>query len=120
MKNREDNYKKKNPFTVPEGYFDELTERIVRRMEQKSASNKPGIVQLFKPYMGLAAISLLAFLLIRLLFAGENQADATHPLNGEAIAEDVFDSHFNPTNEEIIEYLSTEVDNYEFLYAGNY
>ena len=28
-------YKKKNPFTVPEGYFDELTGRITGRIEKQ-------------------------------------------------------------------------------------
>ena len=32
----------------------------------------------------------------------------------------IFDSHFNPTNEEIIEYLTTEVDSYDLIYAGIY
>jgi len=35
-------------------------------------------------------------------------------------AEDIFDSQFNPTNEEIIEYLASEVDNYEMILAGIY
>ena len=34
MENFDDKYKKKNPFTVPEGYFDELTGRITGRIEK--------------------------------------------------------------------------------------
>lgn len=38
----------------------------------------------------------------------------------ESMDEDIFDSHFNPTNDEIIEYLVAETDNYEWMIAGIY
>ncbi len=38
----------------------------------------------------------------------------------EITEENVFDARFNPTNEEIIEYLFSEMDSYELLYAENY
>ena len=40
MENFDDKYKKKNPFTVPEGYFDELTGRITGRIEKKFFSSR--------------------------------------------------------------------------------
>ena len=46
-----DKYKKKNPFTVPEGYFEGLNEQIISRLEKQEKPHKPGIVQIFKPYM---------------------------------------------------------------------
>ena len=35
MENFDDKYKKKSPFTVPEGYFDKLTDRVVERVNQE-------------------------------------------------------------------------------------
>ena len=40
MENFDDKYKKKNPFTVPEGYFDELTGRITGRIEKQKEVKK--------------------------------------------------------------------------------
>ena len=40
MENFDDKYKKKNPFTVPEGYFDELTGRKTERSEKKFFSSR--------------------------------------------------------------------------------
>ena len=40
MENFDDKYKKKNPFTVPEGYFDELTGRITGRIEKQFFSSR--------------------------------------------------------------------------------
>ena len=43
MENFDDKYKKKNPFTVPDGYFDNLTERLMKRVgeEEKAKKNLP-------------------------------------------------------------------------------
>ena len=102
MENFDDKYKKKNPFTVPEGYFDELTGRITGRIEKQKEVKKSSSLRGLKPYMGLPDIE------------GENA------IVQEMEAEDIFDSQFNPTNEEIIEYLASEVDNYEMILAGIY
>lgn len=129
MDNFNDKYKKKNPFTVPEGYFEGLNEQIISRLEKQEKLQNPGIVQIFKPYMGLVAVFVVALLVVQALMplvvekdhklipknAGEEMAQVT-----DSLEEDIFDSHFNPTSEEIIEYLASEMDNYELMYAGIY
>lgn len=130
MDNFDDKYKKKNPFTVPERYFEGLTDRITVNVEKKQKlpkKQKPGLIRLVKPYMGLAALFLLALLVIQVLFplvVDKSQfirSDRGMALQSqEMVNEDIFDSQFNPTTEEIIEYLTLEVDSYDFLYAGNY
>lgn len=129
MDNFNDKYKKKNPFTVPEGYFEGLNEQIMSRLEKQGKPQKPGIVQIFKPYMGLVAVFVVALLVVQALMplvvekdlklmpknAGEEMAQVT-----DTLEEDIFDCHFNPTSEEIIEYLASEMDNYELMYAGIY
>lgn len=37
MDNFNDKYKKKNPFTVPEGYFEGLNEQIISRLESRKS-----------------------------------------------------------------------------------
>ena len=115
MENFDDKYKKKNPFTVPEGYFDELTGRITGRIEKQKEVKKSSSLRGLKPYMGL----------VQILFPGAKNTDLPDIEGENAIvqemeAEDIFDSQFNPTNEEIIEYLASEVDNYEMILAGIY
>ena len=57
MENFDDKYKKKNPFTVPEGYFDELTGRITGGIEKQKEVKKSSSLRGLKPYMGLVALS---------------------------------------------------------------
>lgn len=129
MENFENKYKEKSPFTVPEGYFDGLTDRIIDKINEEEKPRKSSFIQTVKPYLGLAAIFLLALMIVQLVlprFMDKNrmlmkeggQIVQTQPVASED--EVFFDSQFNPTNEEIIEYLSSEVDNYELLYAGVY
>ena len=49
MENFDDKYKKKNPFTVPEGYFDELTGRITGRIEKQKEVKKSSSLRGLKP-----------------------------------------------------------------------
>lgn len=128
MDNFNDKYKKKNPFTVPEGYFEGLTDQIMDKLEKKETVAKPKFIHIIKPYLGLAAIFVLALLIVQALFPlvvdkgqmlKKEQTEQTAYVP-EGIEEDIFDSQFNPTNDEIIEYLATEVNDYELMYAGNY
>ena len=113
MENFDDKYKKKNPFTV--------SIPAVRYAAGKKSSSLRGL----KPYMGLVAIFFLALMVVQILFPGAKNTDLPDIEGENAIvqemeAEDIFDSQFNPTNEEIIEYLASEVDNYEMILAGIY
>lgn len=128
MDNFDDKYKKKNPFTVPERYWDGLTERICNRVEEQDKPEKVKMIQVIRPYMGLVAIFLLALLVVQVIFpkiSDEKQMlvgdkEQVVQTQGDTGDENIFDSQFNPTSEEIIEYLALEVDNYELMYAGVY
>jgi hypothetical protein len=51
----------KNPFTVPEGYFDTLTEQVMRRLpeqvqpETEQKQKRPAIVRMLRPILYAAA-----------------------------------------------------------------
>lgn len=128
MDNFDDKYKKKNPFTVPDGYFDGLTDRIMSQVKEEKMPRKLRFVEVFKPYMGWAAVFVVTLMMVQVVYplitdknplsSGEIAGQASFA--GEGAEEDIFDSHFNPTSEEIIEYLASEVDNYELMYAVVY
>lgn len=129
MENFEDRYKKKSPFIVPDGYFDTLTDRITDRVDEEEKPQKIRFIQTLKPYLGLVAVFLLALMVVQVVLPRFIDKDKMLLKEGEQIVqtqpvalenEVVFDSQFDPTSEEIIEYLSSEVNSYELMYAGIY
>lgn len=48
MENFDDKYKKKNPFTVPDGYFDNLTERLMKRVGEEEKAKKKSVMRFFR------------------------------------------------------------------------
>ena len=113
MDNLDEKYKSKNPFTVPDRYFDTLGDRVMDRIKDEDGkTRKTSLFQTLKPYLGLAGLFAFAMIIVQLLKNGE-QANMT----AQAEDENIFDADFNPSREEIIEYLSQETDPIEFLYA---
>ena len=115
MDNLDEKYKSKNPFTVPDRYFDTLGDRVMDRIKDEDGkTRKTSLFQTLKPY--LIVVQLLVPNLVdenRMLSKNEEQANMT----AQAEDENIFDADFNPSREEIIEYLSQETDPIEFLYA---
>lgn len=117
MEDLNERYNKKNPFSVPENYFDSLEDRIIKRIEEEKKPQRPNLVRLLRPFMGLAALFLMAMLIVQLVLprfidqnrmllkVGESPVEVT-----VKSFETELDTDFNPTREEIIEYLSQEVD----------
>lgn len=129
MDNFDDKYRKKNPFSVPEGYFEHLTNQVLEKIKEEEKPQKVPFVQLLKPYVGLAAIFLLAFVIVQFVvphFIDNNKM--LKKVNTEMVTSVeentsdnlVLDGSFNPTSEEILEYLSTEVSDYDLIYAELY
>lgn len=128
MENFDDKYKKKNPFTVPDGYFDNLTERLMKRVGEEEKAKKKKCYAFFPPFMGRVAVFVSGLVIVQLLYtvaidrkllkSGDLAEQVVYV--PESMDEDIFDSHFNPTNDEIIEYLVAETDNYEWMIAGIY
>lgn len=128
MENFDDKYKKKNPFTVPDEYFNGLEDRIMQRIEKQPHRPKTKFMQIVTPYLGLAAIFLIALFVLQVFLPSVIDKDQKIVQQNSQIARtqveetddvDIFDSRFNPTSEEIIEYLTSEVDSYELI-AGVY
>ena len=125
MDNLDEKYKSKNPFTVPDRYFDTLGDRVMDRIKDEDGkTRKTSLIQTLNPYLGLAGLFAFAMIVVQLLVP--NLVDENRMLlkgggraGGAARAgeENIFDADFNPSREEIIEYLSQETDPIEFLYA---
>ena len=107
-------YEKENPFVVPEHYFDRLPDRIMQRVGRKKGVSMRTIYSCGK----WAAVFLLGFVggIVSYNIHANVNRTAHSP---ETFEVTVFDSQFNPTCDEIIEYLVSEVDDYETLIAEN-
>lgn len=115
MDNFDGKYKKKNPFSVPDGYFDGLTDRVMKRLEEPKKAPRLILRRSVKLGLSLAAIVTLVLLVLPAVMPQLADRGQLQELDG-----DIFDSQFNPTSDEIIEYLAMEVDGVEWLYAGVY
>lgn len=127
MDNFDDKYKKKNPFSVPEGYFDGLTDRVMNHLEEEPRK-APRVTLRRVVRLGLSVAAIVSLVLLTIpsmmpRFADQGQlswSDSENAMQRQEMDEDIFDSQFNPTTEEIIEYLAMEVNEVEWLYAGIY
>ncbi len=125
MEKMDDIYNGKSPFSVPEGYLEGLTDRIIEKVKKEEKPAKVMWFALLKPYVGLAAIFVMALLIVQLVVprfvdqsrmlkkGGAPMVDVQG--NKEMEKEFEFGSEFNPTREEILDYLSSEVQNYEIM-----
>lgn len=125
MDNLDEKYKSKNPFTVPDRYFDTLGDRVMDRIkDEEGKTRKTSLFQTLNPYLGLAGLFVFVMIVVRLLIPNLANENRMRLKNGEQANmtaqtenENIFDADFNPSREEIIEYLSQEADPIEFLYA---
>ena len=125
MDNLDEKYKSKNPFTVPDRYFDTLGDRVMDRIkDEEGKTRKTSLFQTLNPYLGLAGLFVFVMIVVRLLIPNLADENRMRLKNGEQAnmtaqteTENIFDADFNPSREEIIEYLSQEADPIEFLYA---
>lgn len=55
-----------NPFRTPEGYFDSIEDRIMKKIQlpEKKRPVSAGILRILKPVIGIAAMLTLVFLLV--------------------------------------------------------
>ena len=74
---------KKDPFKVPEGYFDHLTENIMSRLPEQSdhpVEEHPGFVARIKPWLYMAAMFVAILLSLRYVMEHTTDPSATEPV----------------------------------------
>ena len=100
----------RNPFTVPEGYFDHLADRV---MQQLPAERKPADVRSIRPWLYAAAC--VAILIVSVLFVSHqsNQPSQQTAVNATPQTETLSDNYIDDMadyammdNEDIYLYLA--------------
>ena len=118
MEDFNEKYVKRNPFTVPSGYFEALEGKIMNGIKREK---KVTVFQMLKPYWGLVGVFVFAFVMIhKVLPRFAKDKEILMEQKGhfvDAVENDfLFDADFNPTKEELVEYLAQEVNIAEFLF----
>jgi hypothetical protein len=93
-------YQRKNPFTVPVGYFDTLADRVARRARKNALAGRPSR----RPLPFLARLTACVAVIALVVLAARWAYTGTKP----ASSIPALDATFNPTPEEILEYLASE------------
>jgi hypothetical protein len=102
MNEMSERHEQKNPFSVPAGYFDSLAERVIDRVRKEERPRRYRLARVARPLAGWAAMLAIVVLAARwALMPGEASVE---------VAGTQLDADFNPTTEEILEYLAEEVD----------
>ena len=116
MDDLSDKYEEKSPFTVPEEYFETLEEQIMERVKRGKKTTKRGhLVQMMKPYLGLVGMCLFIWGTINWVLPRLNgESFLVRGIASEETGVE-WDADFNPTRDEIIEYLAQEVDVIDFF-----
>lgn len=104
--NKLDELKGKNPFKLPEGYFDGLTEQIMSQLPEVPREEAPTISLLdrVRPWLYMAAV----FIGLLLLFKGITSiqiSDIDQPGDGTVYQPTLLGGNLFTTSEEDLEYL---------------
>jgi len=122
----------KNPFSVPDGYFDTLPDIVMDKIEQQTKSKSRRIGITIRPLLSMAAAFLILFgiwKLVSLALPDKTQISTDATFNDSIMVFESFitdadiynysDSAFNSSdtleNTEIIEYLAFENIDYELF-----
>ena len=125
----------KNPFNIPDNYFEDMTDAVLKKAGAASQVKKVGFLTIARPYLMLAAamigFAIISYLAIEFLIPGSgtdsfevNYAELTEYLSSEidettiveeVIKADMDDELIIPT-QDIIDYLiDTNIDYAEIL-----
>ncbi|MDR0394284.1 MAG: hypothetical protein LBH77_03905 [Tannerella sp.] len=123
--NKLDELKDRNPFRVPDGYFESFTENMMSRLPEKPVE-KGSVISVYdrvKPWLYMAA----AFTGIILLFNVLNRASDVLPENRDTQAGTIFTTPLSSTeseadeNTEFLEYIEDMyVDKYALSYIDDF
>ncbi len=108
--------KDNSPHRVPEGYFDTLPERVSENIRQDSLPKKAKIIQIFKPWIGLAA-GFLFLIAIYITFIPK-KTNIQIATNSTVIYEN-FDETIDPVASLLSEYDLTSYLSAEDIYDAS-
>jgi hypothetical protein len=105
-KNRIDELRDRQPFRVPEGYFEGFTDDFMRRLPQRKASETK-VISLYdriKPWLYIAAVFagiIILFNIFTKTFDSNNEANKGFFLSAKAVLEENEDADFLEYLEEL-------------------
>ena len=119
MMNEEEFLKSKmgtrNPFTVPEGYFDQLTAQVMQKInveeEKKAKKTKPAIMRTLRPLLYAAACSCIALFGVAIYQHPNHEATEAQELQSNIVVTGYSDSYI----EECADYAMLDNDD---IYAS--
>lgn len=114
----------KNPFTVPEGYFEQLSDRIICRLpadeEQSAATHdkQPAFMRRLRPWLAAASVAAVAVISATLFF-GKSSDDMSQRQEDEAMIayNDGYNDNDTYAEEEADYAMVDNQDIYAFLLA---
>jgi hypothetical protein len=115
--------KEKNPFRVPEGYWEGLTDHIMEQLPEKEVvpvvTRKVTMMEYVRPWLYLAAVIAGLGLFFKVIAPKENNATPTDSLlvNEQSTPASVSTSAKASTNEDYLEYVEDRYAGY--VLSGN-
>lgn len=93
---------KKNPFTVPEGYFESFTDKLMEQLPEKESQEVPetGMWQRIKPWVYMAAMFCGLMLSVRVFVgekAGNTPEEIPENISVSELPDELIDPIFNQT-----------------------
>lgn len=79
----------RNPFLVPEGYFDQLTDKVMDRLPKEET--KPALIRSIRPWLYAAACLLVVILTTTIYF---NSSDSQQQLLSSAMESSVSSDNY--------------------------
>ena len=115
--NKLDKFKGRQPFRVPDGYFESFTEDFMTRLTEKPGAEpkKISLTERMKPLLYLAAMFAGAAILINII--NYNKEDSSNGSNGISVVSSVGDATDSGDDAEFLEYIE---DMYADKYALSY
>ena len=125
MKEFKHNIRKDGPFTVPDGYFDSLTDKVMERIGSLEAGDSPLLTEVrkrhweFPRWVCAAAAVLLVLLMTAFLLIGgvrgiHQQKETVNPSSG-SMGDIVL--NLDVSDEEILNYLLLEDEIIDLYYS---
>jgi len=95
---------KRNPFTVPEGYFEGFEARLTQRIEQQAIKGSNPFMAYLKPIVAIAAALVLALVLTTIQFPKLfNSSDSTFLADNEELNNSIEQAFMsNPSEAQIL------------------
>jgi len=104
---------KKNPFTVPEKYFDTFQQKITKKIQQQPVLQPQSKQLVLKPYLAIAASFLLIFFVWQAILKTTQNENATNQIAENEIIEEIGVFDISYFDEELLVSYLTEEQNFE-------